>query len=117
MTSVAESIAHIEEARAAREGRATPHDRAERTKRFMASLQWRRMRVKILKRDGCRCTACGASPDDGVTILNVDHREAISLAWERRLDPTNLFTLCQSCNHGKLAGPPHYEIPARELEV
>jgi 5-methylcytosine-specific restriction endonuclease McrA len=49
--------------------------------------------------------------------LNVDHREAISLAWERRLDPTNLFTLCQACNHGKLAGPPHYEIPQRELAV
>jgi 5-methylcytosine-specific restriction endonuclease McrA len=115
VVSVAESISAIEEARALREQ--PVETQAERTKRFMSSLQWRRMRVKILARDHCRCVACGASPDDGVTVLNVDHYEPISKNWERRLDPTNLFTTCGACNHGKLAGPPRYEIPARELEV
>lgn len=105
MPSVAETAAAAEEARAQRERR--EGTQAERAKRFYSSLPWRRLRLEIIKRDGGRCVACGASPADGTTVLNVDHIEPLSRAWERRLDPTNLQTLCGACNHGKLDGPAH----------
>jgi 5-methylcytosine-specific restriction endonuclease McrA len=117
MVGVLESISALEQERAEREGHAkTPHERSERTKRFRSSLVWARFRVKILARDHCRCVACGASPSDGTTVLSVDHYRPLASeeGWRRRLDPTNTFCVCNQCNWGKLAGPPHYEKP--ELE-
>ena len=72
----------------------------EAYKRFYRSGAWRQMRYQIIQRDGARCLACGASPGDGI-VLNVDHIKPLKKYWNLRLDPENLQTLCNLCNHGK----------------
>lgn len=57
-----------------------------------------RLRWNILKRDGYRCTVCGASANDGA-IIEVDH--IITVADGGSDDPSNLQTLCFDCNRGK----------------
>lgn len=57
-----------------------------------------RLRYEVLRRDGFRCQACGASASEGVA-LEVDH------VMPRALGGTdtaaNLSTLCRPCNAGK----------------
>jgi 5-methylcytosine-specific restriction endonuclease McrA len=72
-----------------------------RSQRFYSSFAWRRLRYRVLSEHDGRCQACGRGAVDGI-VLNVDHIEPLSKAWERRLDPTNLQVLCGDCNHGKL---------------
>lgn len=55
-------------------------------------------RFAILKRDGYRCQLCGRSARDGVT-LEIDHKIARSKGGTN--DPSNLWTLCATCNNGK----------------
>ena len=57
-------------------------------------------RIAILERDGYTCVKCGASPDDGVTKLEVDHIIPISRGGSGD-DDDNLQTLCFNCNRGK----------------
>lgn len=54
---------------------------------------WRRLQSKHLARHG-RCVRCGA---EGRVV---DHIIPIRLAPGRRLDPTNLQTLCTPCHSG-----------------
>ena len=56
------------------------------------------LRYDILKRDGFRCTICGASSRDGVK-LHVDH--IIPISKGGRSEEANLRTLCSRCNLGK----------------
>ncbi len=58
-----------------------------------------KLRYKILKRDNFRCCKCGASPEDGITELHVDHIIPVSLGGPTTED--NLQTLCSKCNLGK----------------
>lgn len=67
---------------------------------FYASFEWRRLRLKVLKKHGRRCLCCGATPDDGVKI-HVDHIKPLRFFWDKRLDFDNLQVLCEVCNHGK----------------
>lgn len=67
---------------------------------FLASYEWRRARMVVLKRDGARCACCGATPADGVR-MNVDHIKPRKLFPQLALDPANLQVLCEICNHGK----------------
>ena len=60
-----------------------------------------RMRFEILKRDGFRCTYCGA--DSAAAKLHVDH--VVPVAGGGTDDPVNLVTACDSCNLGKSAVP------------
>lgn len=55
------------------------------------------MRFEILRRDGFRCTYCGASSADAV--LHVDHIVPESLGGPST--PDNLATACEPCNLGK----------------
>lgn len=57
-----------------------------------------RLRYSVIKRDGYRCRACGASVQDGAR-LHVDHIEPVSRGG--RTVTENLQTLCASCNAGK----------------
>lgn len=57
----------------------------------------KRRRFHILRRDGFRCTYCGAS-GEGVT-LHVDHVDPKSKGGED--EDGNLVTACSSCNSGK----------------
>lgn len=56
------------------------------------------LRYEVLKRDGFRCTICGATAQDGVK-LHVDHIFPVSKGG--RTVMSNLRTLCDRCNLGK----------------
>ncbi|SDO83426.1 HNH endonuclease [Ralstonia sp. 25mfcol4.1] len=59
-----------------------------------------RVRYDVLKRDGYRCTLCGASPvEDAETVLEVDHKVHVSKGGGSEL--SNLRTLCRQCNNGR----------------
>jgi hypothetical protein len=67
---------------------------------FLASYEWRRLRMEALKREGARCQCCGASPKDGVK-MHVDHIKPRRIFPHLALEITNLQVLCEVCNHGK----------------
>ena len=56
------------------------------------------LRYDVMKRDNFRCTICGRSADDGVT-LHVDHIKPVSKGGKTEM--SNLRTLCDYCNLGK----------------
>ncbi len=84
-------------------------------KRPHDTRQWRRLRLEIIRRDGDRCTVCGATAQ-----LEVDH----IMAWERGgawYDPANLQTVCRRCHNRKRTrgapyrrGEPLYGKPPTE---
>ena len=56
------------------------------------------LRYDVLKRDGFKCTLCGRTASDDIT-LEVDHIIPVSKGGLTELD--NLRTLCYDCNRGK----------------
>ncbi len=68
---------------------------------FLASYEWRRLRMEVIKERGARCECCGATPADGKTVINVDHVKPRKTHPELALVKTNLQVLCHVCNHGK----------------
>lgn len=56
------------------------------------------LRYDVMKRDNFRCTICGRSANDGVT-LHVDHIKPVSKGGKTEM--SNLRTLCDYCNLGK----------------
>ena len=75
---------------------------SDEIKRFYRSAEWKRLRYAHLAASPV-CKACGASAKDGAR-MNVDHIRPLHASWHRRLDRTNLQTLCASCNWGKGGG-------------
>lgn len=71
----------------------------------------RKLRMKVLKRDGYRCVVCGRRPADYVDLeLHAHH----VIPW-RMHGPTaedNLVTLCSTCHKGL---DPDFEPSLREL--
>lgn len=67
---------------------------------FLATFEWRQLRMLVLKKRGARCECCGATPKDGVR-MNVDHIKPRKLFPELALTESNLQVLCEVCNHGK----------------
>lgn len=61
----------------------------------------KRIRFEVFKRDGFTCQYCGRRPDDGVTVLEVDHIHPLAAGGSN--DEMNLITACQECNNGKRA--------------
>jgi 5-methylcytosine-specific restriction endonuclease McrA len=68
---------------------------------FLQSYAWRRLRMVVLAKRGARCECCGASPNDGVTVINVDHIKPRKEYPYLALVESNLQILCHTCNHGK----------------
>lgn len=68
---------------------------------FLQSYEWRQLRMRVLTKRGARCECCGASPKDGVTVINVDHIKPRRDFPELALVESNLQVLCAVCNHGK----------------
>lgn len=68
---------------------------------FLLSAEWRRLRMLVITKRGARCECCGASPKDGVTVINVDHIKPRRLFPQLALVESNLQILCAVCNHGK----------------
>ena len=59
-----------------------------------------KLRYQVLKRDGFKCCACGASPAKDPSVeLHIDHIIPWSKGGETTID--NLQTLCSRCNLGK----------------
>lgn len=58
-------------------------------------------RFEIFKRDGFTCQYCGRRPDDGMTVLEVDHIHPRAEGGTD--DELNLITACKECNAGKRA--------------
>lgn len=56
------------------------------------------IRYDVLKRDGFRCTLCGATAADGAKLV-VDH--IVPIAKGGKTEMSNLRTLCDRCNLGK----------------
>jgi hypothetical protein len=71
-----------------------------KSKDFLLSKAWLRLRLSVLKQYGNKCQSCGQGPDDGIK-LNVDHIKPRRIFPELALDPTNLQVLCSQCNEGK----------------
>ena len=71
--------------------------RKEEIKRERAKMS-ASLRYDVMKRDHFRCTICGRTADDGVT-LHVDHIKPVSKGGKTEM--SNLRTLCDYCNLGK----------------
>lgn len=67
---------------------------------FLASFEWRRVRMAALRKYGPRCMCCGATPRDGL-MMHVDHIKPRKVYPELALSLDNLQILCEVCNHGK----------------
>ena len=67
---------------------------------FLASYEWRVLRMQVLKEEGARCVCCGATPADGVRV-HVDHIKPRRRFPHLALERSNLQVLCEVCNHGK----------------
>lgn len=67
-------------------------------KKRYSSPRWRKLRVKILERDGYRCCSCG-----GVGRFEVDHVKPTGPkeVGEAFFNEDNLQTLCKSCHSQK----------------
>lgn len=72
-----------------------------RSDEFLLSWEWRTLRYRVLQKHDRRCMCCGATPDDGVTVLHVDHIKPRSKYPAQALNPENLQVLCHICNQGK----------------
>lgn len=59
----------------------------------------KRLRFRILERDGFKCRYCGRNPRDHDTVLHVDHIIPSSKGGTNEDD--NLITACIDCNQGK----------------
>jgi 5-methylcytosine-specific restriction endonuclease McrA len=58
------------------------------------------MRYKILSRDRFRCSICGRSPANDLSVnLHVDHVLPVAAGGKTREE--NLRALCADCNIGK----------------
>lgn len=73
----------------------------------------KKLRMKVLKRDGRRCVICGRSPFHYVDVeLHVHH----VIPWGQGgiTEEENLITLCKACHDGL---DPHYDRSLRQYQV
>jgi|SRR6185312_7183518 len=61
--------------------------------RFWQSREWRRVRARVIERDGGQCVRCGSREN-----LTVHH-----VSYEAPTDPRTCETLCRKC-HGHVSG-------------
>lgn len=80
--------------------RNTSNFEANKSKEFLSTYEWRKLRMEAIKKYGNSCQCCGASPKNGA-VLNVDHIKPRKFFPHLALDINNLQILCAECNHGK----------------
>ena len=66
-------------------------------KKYIRSGIGKRLRFRVMKRDGFRCVYCGTTPD--LKSLLVDH--VVPVAGGGGNEESNLATACFDCNSGK----------------
>lgn len=85
--------------------RNTFYDKYKRNKQsttFYKSTAWRKLRKHVYNRDHGLCQYC--IKDKKIVPADVVHHiEEITVAWDKRLDETNLISICHSC-HNKQHG-------------
>ena len=59
----------------------------------------KKLRAKILHRDGYRCQMCGRTVKEDHIKLHVDHK--LPQDWGGDTSEENLWSLCSACNEGK----------------
>ncbi|MFC0188223.1 HNH endonuclease [Fictibacillus aquaticus] len=68
------------------------------TTRFYKSMPWRKLRASALNRDNYLCQDC--MKKKRLTPAEMVHHEVeVKEDWSRRLDITNLTSLCNSCHN------------------
>ena len=78
------------------------HKRDKKANAFYQSTEWERVRSQVLSRDKGLCLEC--IRNKRITFADVvDHIIPIKVAWDRRLDNTNLQSLCHACHNKKTA--------------
>lgn len=86
--------------------------------KFRWTKAWQRKRQYIRERDNNLCQIClrlryNTTQQYTFDALEVHHIEPVASAWDRRLDDSNLITLCRDHHEQAEDG----EIPQYELEV
>lgn len=81
----------------------TPQSRRPVRRHVERALVTPSVRARILERDGFRCRRCGNTPINARLV--VDH--VVPIALGGKSTEGNLQTLCEPCNVGKGARPPH----------
>lgn len=69
-----------------------------RQRRFRSSRRWTDTAQAVKARDCYLCRLCLAAGRLTVDRLEVHHITPLAEDWARRLDPTNLITLCAECH-------------------
>jgi len=67
---------------------------------FYKSMDWKRIRLAVLVRDGWRCTSCGMEVR-GKGQSRVDHRIPRKARPDLAMDKANLRTLCAACDNAR----------------
>jgi len=73
----------------------------KRRNSFYLTDAWRRLRYKVLKKYGGKCSLCGRSYREHGVSIHVDHIKPRSKYPKLELDENNLQLLCEDCNLGK----------------
>ncbi|MBG9633138.1 HNH endonuclease [Bacillus thuringiensis] len=74
--------------------------RNKSSRSFYNSRLWKDMRELMFRRDHGLCVQCRSK--DIIQIGDVvDHIIPIRVDWSKRLEPTNLQTLCHACHNKK----------------
>lgn len=64
-----------------------------------SSVEWKRAKKEVWKRDGARCQRCKIYKNDYLKDFHVHHIVSFSLAEELRTEPSNLVLLCKDCHY------------------
>ena len=77
--------------------------------RFYYTKEWERVRLLALQRDGYFCVRC---KDKGIVKVAemVHHKTPIKVDYSKRLDLSNLESLCEACHNKIDHSPPPSKI-------
>jgi len=98
--------------------RVKPSKKVTHIDKFRWTKAWQHKRKYIRERDNNLCQIClrlryNTTQQYNFEALEVHHIEPVVSAWDRRLDDSNLITLCRE-HHEQAEGG---EIPRYELEA
>lgn len=66
-----------------------------------STARWRRLRLRVLARDGCTCQMCGClttAGRSGPKAAEIDHKIPHKGDADRFFDEQGLQTLCKTCH-------------------
>ena len=74
-----------------------PFENASRTNNYN-NIEWRKLRLEVLKRDGYQCCQCGATKEESGFPLEIHHIIPPKSNRELFFDIGNCVTLCKFCH-------------------